>query len=103
MLVIYIALGVLLYRFLAKRVSINTLSASTATLLLLTVLLVAPWVLTWVGFRVGWLIYDAYPSLRHQSWDVGLAFVTGISMMLCYFLGIVGACIGTWRFIAKGT
>ena len=103
MLIIYIVVVVLLYRFLAKRVSRSALSALSATVLFLTVILVTPGVLTWVGFRVGWHVYDAYPSLRHQSWDVGLAFVTGLSMMMCYFLGIVGACIATWRFIVKGT
>ena len=99
MLVVYIVAGAALYRCLAARVSRNALSAINAAVLLWAVLAVAPWVLTWVGFRAGWHVYDAYPTLRHQSWDVGLALVTYLSMMLCYGLGFVGACIATWRFV----
>jgi hypothetical protein len=96
-LVVYIALGIGLYLFLAKQVSRSVFSALSAAVLLWVVLAISPWVLTWAGFRLGWNIYEAFPALRDPGWDVGLALVTGLSMVLCYGVGFIGGCIAIWR------
>lgn len=99
--VLYVALAVVLYRVCLYRVTTRKLNAALASVMYCVALGVAPWILTWVAFRVGWHFYSNYPNLRESSWDVALAFTTYAGMLLSYALGVIGAAFACWRFLCS--
>ena len=98
----YIGLAFVLYRTLATRVSRKSISVLTAGFAYCIVIAIVPWILTWVGFRLGWYIYSTYSSFYEQSWDVSLALITYLGMMLSYVLGFIFASVACRKFVILG-
>lgn len=98
---LYLAWAVFLYRYLAARMPRTAIGSLSAVMAYWLALATAPWVFMWLGVRLGWYIYQSFPSVREASWDVRLALVVYFAMALSYIVGIVSACVGAWFFASR--
>jgi hypothetical protein len=88
----------LVYAGLRRSVVQRRMAASTACVAHLAVLALLPSVLMRAVGALANYLFTSGLVAPEPAWDVGLAMSLFISTWLCYVVGLLAACLGSWSF-----
>ncbi|MEC4718390.1 hypothetical protein RY831_04485 [Noviherbaspirillum sp. CPCC 100848] len=97
-LVVIGALHQALNRWLAR----GKLSRFSAIAIMWTAVLGLPTVITWCVVPMWFKLYTSQPYLQSAAWDIRLATMTHIGMIIAFLCGAAGGCFATWQYASYG-
>jgi divalent metal cation (Fe/Co/Zn/Cd) transporter len=96
-----VAIGVL-HRTLFLLLERGKLPPTVAAALMWIAVLGMPKVIAWCVVPMWFNLYTAHPYLQSAAWDVRIATMTYIGMVVAVVSGVFGASYATWQYFSYG-
>lgn len=92
-----VVIGVL-HQALNRWLERGKLSRFAAIAIMWAAVLGLPTVITWSVVPMWFALYTTHPYLQSAAWDIRLATMTHIGMIVAFICGAAGGCLATWQY-----
>jgi hypothetical protein len=94
----HIAAALWLYRVLKARIASGQTRALNAAGIFCLAMFAIPYPLMWFDFRIGWFLYSKLPAFSDPAWDVGMAMLSLIGLLVSAAISLVFTIFAAWKY-----